>query len=126
MILGVGIDIIEVKRVEEKIIRNEGFKEKVFSPAEIEYCESNSTSKFQHYAARFAAKEAFLKASGKGLQLSHDLNEIEITVNSEGKPSVGISDLIKTALGIKSLKIHVSLSHLESTACAVVVLETLN
>lgn len=126
MIVGVGIDIIEVSRVEQKVSRDGGFKEKVFSKSEIEYCESNPTLRFQHYAARFAAKEAFLKASGKGLQLSHELHEIEILVNAEGKPSVNISNQIKEALGSKSLKIHVSLSHLESTACAVVVLETLN
>lgn len=123
MIVGVGIDIIEVSRVEQKVSRDGGFKEKVFSKSEIEYCESNSTVRFQHYAVRFAAKEAFLKASGKGLQLSHELHEIEIVVNAEGKPSMNISDQIKEALAVKSLKIHVSLSHLESTACAVVVLE---
>jgi holo-[acyl-carrier protein] synthase len=126
MILGVGIDIIEVKRVEEKIARNRGFKEKVFSKSEIEYCESNQNGKYQHYAARFAAKEAFLKASGKGLQLSHDLQEIVTYVNSDGKPMLLISSQIKESLSVESLKIHVSLSHLESTACAVVVLETMN
>lgn len=126
MIIGVGIDIIEVKRVEEKVSRNGGFKEKIFSKSEIEYCESNPVGKFQHYAARFAAKEAFLKAAGKGLQLSHDLHEVEVVINADGKPSMNISEQIKEALGVKSLKIHVSLSHLESTACAVVVLETVN
>jgi holo-[acyl-carrier protein] synthase len=126
MILGVGIDITETSRVKEKISRDMGFKEKVFSKTEIDYCESNPTGKYQHYAARFAAKEAFLKASGKGLQLSHELHEIMIVTNDVGHHTIQISDAIKEALGIKSLKIHVSLSHLELTACAVVVLETLN
>ena len=126
MIGGVGIDIIEVKRVEEKITGNIGFKEKVFSKSEIEYCESNPKGKYQHYAARFAAKEAFLKASGKGLRLSHDLHEIIIEIDSNGKPALSISNQIKESLRMESLKIHVSLSHLESMACAVVVLETMN
>lgn len=125
MIKGVGIDIIEVKRVEEKIAKEMGFREKVFSKNEIEYCESNSTGKYQHYAARFAAKEAFLKASGMGLQLSHDLQEIEVTLNKDGKPSISITEKIKQSLEDKPINIHVSLSHLESTACAVVILETL-
>lgn len=126
MILGVGIDIIEVKRVEEKIAKQNGFKEKVFSKSEIEYCESNPMSKYQHYAARFAAKEAFLKASGMGLQLSHDLHEIKVTVNPDGKPAISITETIKKSLGDKPISFHVSLSHLESTACAVVILETLD
>lgn len=60
MITGIGTDLIEVERVAGKINKEEGFRELVFSPAEIAYCETK-TNKFQHYAARFAAKEAFLK-----------------------------------------------------------------
>ena len=123
MIVGVGIDIIEVNRVKDKIPKA-GFKEKVFSFQEIEYCESNSATKFQHYAARFAAKEAFLKATGKGLQLSYELNQISIELNADGQPNLFVSDGIKKLLNFEPIKIHVSLSHLESTACAVVVLET--
>ena len=123
MIAGVGIDIIEVERVKEKLLKNSGFREKVFSKAEIEYCESHSAVKYQHYAARFAAKEAFLKATGKGLQLIHELHEIEVTVNAEGKPGISLSEQLKKSAASSSDKIHVSLSHLKTTACAVVVLE---
>ncbi|MBK7098524.1 MAG: 4'-phosphopantetheinyl transferase superfamily protein [Sphingobacteriales bacterium] len=63
MITGVGIDIIEVERVASKIGKEQGFREMVFSKEEIDYCESK-THKFEHYAARFAAKEAFFKALG--------------------------------------------------------------
>jgi len=124
MIGGVGIDIIEVARVKEKIEKNMGFREKVFSAREVDYCESTPATKYQHYAARFAAKEAFLKASGKGLLLSHDLNQIEIETNTDGKPIILISDQIKKSMALGAFHIHVSLSHLESTACAVVILES--
>lgn len=123
MIAGVGIDIIEVERVKEKLLKNSGFREKVFSIAEYEYCESRGDVKYQHYAARFAAKEAFLKATGKGLQLSHELHEIEVILNAEGKPSILLGEQLKKSVG-HSTKIHVSLSHLATTACAVVILET--
>jgi holo-[acyl-carrier protein] synthase len=65
MIEGLGIDIIEVKRVQKRIEAEKGFREYVFSSAEIAYCEKK-TNKYEHYAARFAAKEAFLKALGTG------------------------------------------------------------
>jgi holo-[acyl-carrier protein] synthase len=123
MIAGVGIDIIEVERVKEKLSKNSGFREKVFSTDEIKYCESRGDVKYQHYAARFTTKEAFLKATGKGLQLSHELHEIEVVVNAEGKPSILLSEQLKKLIGA-STKIHISLSHLATTACAVVILET--
>lgn len=58
MIAGLGIDIVEVERIAEKITNDNGFRELVFSAKEIIYCESK-THKYEHYAARFAAKEAF-------------------------------------------------------------------
>ena len=60
-----GTDLVEVERIAAKIGKEQGFRELVFSPGEIQYCESR-TYKFEHYAARFAAKEAFFKALGTG------------------------------------------------------------
>lgn len=123
MIAGIGIDMIETERVAEKISKEGGFREYVFSNAEILYCE-NKTNKYENYAARFAAKEALLKALGTGLSGNFILNEIEITTDDLGKPSfkfIGDSEL-----NIKSRKISnilVSLSHLKGIACAVVVIE---
>ena len=65
MIFGIGTDLIEVARIAEKMEKKAGFKELVFSADEIIYCEAR-TFKYEHYAARFAAKEAFLKALGTG------------------------------------------------------------
>src|SRR6188768_3660867 len=94
MIVGVGIDIIEVSRVAEKIGRENGFRENVFSAAEIAYCESQS-DKAQHYAARFACKEAFLKATGMGLLMGTTLRDIEVTSNDQGKPEVMLYAIFK-------------------------------
>lgn len=123
MIFGIGIDLIEVERVANKIGKDAGFKEFVFTQKEMDYCEL-MTHKFEHYAARFAAKEAFLKAIGTGWKNGINFNEIEITNDSDGKP--GISFLGKTAEIIAELNlltISVSISHLKTMATAVVVIE---
>jgi len=124
MIFGVGIDIIEVERVGEKISKENGFREKVFSKNEIEFCESKGLNKAQHYAARFSAKEAFLKATGMGLLLSVELNEIEVLVTKEGKPEIQLSGSIAGLIHQKGWKINVSLSHIQSNACSIVIIET--
>jgi holo-[acyl-carrier protein] synthase len=121
MITGIGIDIIEVERVAEKLTKD-GFREKVFSRMEITYCDAQGANRAQHYAARFAAKEAFLKAMGKGLQLSHELHEIEVTTNAEGKPELHLLGSLATLC--KNQIHHVSLTHVQATACAVVVIES--
>lgn len=123
MITGTGIDIIEVARVEEKISKKNGFKEKVFAVNEIEFCEAQVNSS-QHYAARFAAKEAFLKATGMGLLAGLDLNEIEIINDARGKPGLLLHGSFKEqALKNNWNLFHVSLTHIQSVACAVVIIE---
>ena len=77
MIFGAGTDIIEVQRVEEKLIRTEHLKTKLFTPIEIAYCESKHRPAL-HFAARFAAKEAFLKAMGTGWSGGHQFSEVEV------------------------------------------------
>ena len=123
MILGSGIDMIEVERIAFSVGRNSGFREMVFSAQEIAYCESKAAP-YQHYAARFAAKEAFLKALGRGWDSGLALHEIEIVNEANGKPLLRLSG--KTAAALESLEIrniHVSLSHLKSYASALVILE---
>ena len=83
MIIGIGTDIAEVTRI-AKSIEKKGFKEKVFSKMEIAYCEAKA-NKAESYTARFAAKEAFLKAAGTGWINELNLFEIEI-VNDEKQP----------------------------------------
>ena len=125
MIFGIGTDLIEVERVSDKMQNSPGFKELVFTPAEISYCEMK-TYKYEHYAARFAAKEAFLKAIGTGWRSGTAFNEIEVYNDEQGKPELrfyGITE--KTVEKMKIGNIFVSLSHLKSVACAMVILENI-
>ena len=123
MIAGVGIDMIEVVRVEEKINKENGFREAVFSVQEIAFCESKAL-KFEHYAARFAAKEAFLKATGFGLTIGYTLNEIEIQSDGNGKPMLILNGNFKNLANQHQWnKLHVSLTHLKEVASAVVIIE---
>ena len=122
MIAGIGIDMVLISRISEKI-QSEAFRNKIFSSAEQVYCDSNS-NKAQHYAVRFSAKEAFLKATGKGLMAGYDLKDIEISVDEFGKPSLS---LFGTFEELKKLNgwsaIHISLSHEAGYAIAMVIIE---
>jgi holo-[acyl-carrier protein] synthase len=126
MIAGLGTDIVEVERIAEKIEKNNGFRELVFSANEISYCESK-THKHEHYAARFAAKEAFFKALGSGWLNGTAFNEVEIINNEQGKPEIVLLGLTHTTVSaMGNFKIMVSLSHIKSTATAVVIIEKHN
>jgi holo-[acyl-carrier protein] synthase len=124
MIYGVGTDLAEVERIAEKIGKEAGFRELVYSQTEIIYCEAKR-NKFEHYAARFAAKEAFFKAMGTGWINGTAFNEIEITHDENGKPV--ISFLGNTAITMAELKlgsISVSLTHIKKMASAIVIIES--
>ena len=123
MIAGLGTDMIEVERVAVKIAKESGFRELVFSKKEIDYCEAKA-NKFEHYAARFAAKEAFFKAIGTGWLDGTAFNEVEITNDEKGKPVLAL--LGETALAIAAMNFNnilVSLTHLKTIASAVVIIE---
>ena len=84
-----GTDIIEIKRIKESVEKfGENFLNKVFTEQEIEYCESHKKMKYQHYAARFAAKEAISKMFGTGFNGSFDFKDIEVINSDLGKPEV--------------------------------------
>ena len=115
--------MIEVERIAAKIGKESGFRELVFSPGEIEYCEKK-THKYEHYAARFAAKEAFLKALGTGWKQGTNFNEIEISLDEQGKPRlVLLGETAQSVLSLDPCKIWVSLSHLKNLASALVIIE---
>ena len=121
--LGIGCDLADVERIEKAIARK-GFKERVFAPEEIAYCTGSQGDKAQSYAARFAAKEAFLKAIGTGLRGGGQLTEIYVANDELGKPELQVTGYFAEyieKIGVK--KIHLTLSHTSSTAMAVVVLE---
>lgn len=128
MIAGLGMDLIEVERVAAKISKEAGFRELVFSPKEIGYCESKA-DKFVHYAARFAAKEAFFKALGTGWAEGTSFNEVEVTHDDAGKPGLSLLGATAQSLAASGLagpgimKISLSLSHLKTIASAIVIIE---
>ncbi len=123
MIFGIGTDLVDVERMAEKLEKKAGFKELVFSADEIVYCEAR-TFKHEHYAARFAAKESFLKAIGTGWSKGTAFNEIEIVNDEQGKPELRFSGTTaKTIEGLKLGKILVSLSHTKTMATAIVIIE---
>ena len=123
MISGVGTDIIEVDRIAEKISRGQGFRELVFAEVEISYCEQMA-HKYQHYAARFAAKEALLKALGTGWISGTAFNEMIVERDENGRPFFIFTGTTAATLGKMGLgKISVSLSHVKTTATAIVIIE---
>lgn len=123
MTTGVGIDMIEVDRIAEKINKESGFRELIFSANEIAYCQSKTDS-YQHYAARFAAKEAFFKALGTGWLEGTAFNEIEVTNFEQGRPQLEFSgDTLQIINSMGFSRILVSLTHLKTIASAVVIIE---
>jgi len=123
LIFGIGTDIIEIARVEDKLSRTRGLRERVFTAREIEYSQTKAKSG-QHFAARFAAKEAFLKAMGTGWRSGYRFNDVEIVNDQLGKPEIFVHGKVSefcVANGIR--RWHVTLSHSRELAKAVVVLE---
>ena len=124
MVYGIGIDLVENGRI-EKIIGKWGqkFLQRVFSDREVEYCAKHIQSSV-HYGARFAAKEAFLKALGIGLGMGAKLKEIEVVRNNKGKPDITLSGGAKAQMEKKKItNIHLSLTHTKKYASAIILLE---
>jgi holo-[acyl-carrier protein] synthase len=123
-----GVDIIEVERIKKSLSLNgEIFRDKVFTPKEIEYCEQRKVVKYQSYAARFAAKEAVSKAFGTGISGGIDWKDIEVINDPDGKPNVVLSGRAQEVFKNMFAKdISLSLSHCENYAVAYVIIETEN
>ena len=121
MNIGCGTDIIEVDRVRTSIENvGEKFLKKVFTDNEIRYCESKKTQKYQHYAGRFAAKEAVFKAISKQLEDKYSVcwKDIEVENDSQGRPSVNLFNI-----DMKKIEnIDISISHCKLYATANVVI----
>ncbi len=112
-----GVDIIEVERIKEAIQRQgEKFLNNVYTQEEINYCENTKTMKYQHYAARFAAKEAVFKAISAKISENEDniLKRIEIKNEKSGKPIANLESLKITGI----IDMDLSLSHLKDYAVA--------
>ncbi|NOH15163.1 holo-ACP synthase [Clostridium cochlearium] len=122
MIIGIGVDIIEINRIKNAIKRNEKFIEKIFSEEEIKYLKKKDF-KYESIAGKFAAKEAIVKALGTGFR-NMKIKDIEITNNELGKPLVelkgGALEIIKD---YKNIRIHLSISHSRDNAIAYSIIE---
>lgn len=124
MIVGTGVDISEVPRIQDSITRfGERFLRRVYTDAEIRYCDSK-VNRAERYAARFAAKEAAMKAIGTGLSRGISWHDIEVTRLPSGRPTITfhrVAAQIAAQLGMK--RAHLSLSHTKEHAIAFVILE---
>ena len=115
-----GTDIIEISRIKDSIEEaGERFLNRVYTKTEIEYCESKKKQKYQHYAARFAAKEATFKAISSLLEDKYSIcwKDIEVVNDSQGKPKVNILGVDETRIE----SISISISHCKEYATANVV-----
>jgi holo-[acyl-carrier protein] synthase len=118
-IIGIGVDLVEVARIEAAIERwGERFLKRIFTPAEMEYCGGHTVGGI-HYAARFAAKEAVRKATGEDLNWT----DVEITNEERGKPVVRLSGRNLTGEEAENTKILLSISHTDEYAVAYVVVQ---
>jgi holo-[acyl-carrier protein] synthase len=124
MILGMGTDLAEVARISAAIARfGDHFLERVYTTGERAYALSKANSA-ERFAARFAAKEAGMKAIGTGWRRGVTWKDFEVKNESSGRPGLllsGVAREIAEGLGVK--KVHLSLTHTKETALAVVVLE---
>ncbi len=125
MVIGIGVDIIEIERVKDSVnMYGEHFLNKIYTKKELEYC-LNKNDKYQHLAARFAAKEAVYKALSSGWNKNIGWKNIEITNEPNGMPIVTLNGEVKNFLSPqKSLKISISHSRDYVAAVAIIYKET--
>lgn len=125
MIVGLGVDIAEVKRLREAIERyGARFLERVFTPPEIAYCQSQRNSA-ERFAARFAAKEAMMKALGTGWRNGVRWRDIEVANARSGKPGIHLNGrALEIFHRLGGRRILLSLTHTDDYALAEVIVES--
>lgn len=121
MNIACGTDIIEISRIKDAIERTgHKFLDEIYTEKEIEYCENKRNAKYQHYAARFAAKEAAFKALNSIIEDKYSVSwkNIEVVNNKNGKPSLNLRDI-----SVKQIQsIDISISHCKEYAVANVIM----
>jgi len=124
MIVGLGVDITEVDRIEAAIERRgRALLKRLFTPSEIAYCEKHR-NRAERFAGRFAAKEAAMKALGTGWAHGVRWVDIEVTREPSGKPTLKLSGAacaIATSLGVQNIAL--TITHTGNTALALVIFE---
>ncbi|WP_046175790.1 holo-ACP synthase [Domibacillus indicus] len=116
MITGIGMDIVEIDRIQKLIERQPKFLERVLTPAELLlYHEKSGSRRWEYAAGRFAVKEAFSKANGTGIGEALSFQDIEVGADEKGRPF-----LIRP----RQNGVHVTITHTKNYAAAVVVIES--
>ena len=121
--VGLGVDIVEIERMRRILARTPSFKRRVFSEAERAYCDGKASPE-THYATRFAAKEAVVKALGTGFSEGIGVRDIEVRRTSKGRPYAvltGRAREVARELGVRELPISLSYTHTEAVACAMAI-----
>lgn len=122
MVVGIGIDLVNIPQF-EKNLQNDAFVRKVFTPAERLLCEEVKNSS-EHFAGKFAAKEALMKAIGKGIRQEVWFSQIAVLNRDTGAPYIEVAGEAKSTLDSLSVdSIQVSISHTQEMAVAIVILE---
>lgn len=125
MIVGIGIDLAEVDRIREAIERHgRRFIDRIYTAAEIRYVESKA-NRFERYAARFAAKEAGMKAIGTGWKRGVRWQDFEVSNLPSGRPTLvlhGVAAEVAGSLGVRNIAL--SITHTAADGMAIVILES--
>jgi holo-[acyl-carrier protein] synthase len=122
-IFGIGIDLVRVARIRAAFERHPArFRDRIFTRDESAFCETLA-DKYPSYAGRFAAKEAFSKALGTGLRGAIGWREIDVRDNERSRPTIAVTGRAAEILGPR--RVHVSISHLDDYATAIVMIEDL-
>lgn len=124
MIYAVGIDIVEVKRIDDIIKRwGESFIRRIYDQEEIDYCTRKVRASI-HFAARFAAKEAFIKCLKNELRHGTAMRHIAVMNKEDGSPTLKLQQELADRLASHGITMaHISISHTDNYATAVVILE---
>lgn len=123
--VGLGVDIVEIERMRRILARSPRFRERVFSADERAYCDAKANPEV-HYATRFAAKEAVVKALGTGFSAGIGVRDIEVKRTAKGRPYASLTGRAREVareLGVRELPISLSFTHSEAVACAMAITE---
>jgi holo-[acyl-carrier protein] synthase len=124
VVIGIGIDIVEVRRISRALQGGDEMANRVFTDNELEYCRARK-NQFQHFAGRFAAKEAALKALGTGWQEGIRWKDVEVVVGELGKPLLNFHRRAQEILEASGAKhAHITITHAAEYAVAAVVLDS--
>ena len=123
--VGLGVDIVEIARMRRILERTPSFRTRVFSESERAYCDGTANPEV-HYATRFAAREAVLKALGTGFAEGIGVRDVEVRRNAKGRPYAvltGRAKAIAAERGVRELPLSLSYTHTDAVACAMAITE---